>query len=412
MARASIRTYLPLDTWARILGFEPRHFNGVTCAVSTPEHCNKVWMQYAWQDADRVGREEVAEAIAQAESDIIDALGFFPLPDWVDGEIQHTARFVDPVLSHGAYLANTQGANLSVTALRKHVMYGGIKATAAIDAAAAIVWSDPDGDGYDEIATVTAATTVTDVDEIRVYVPGHDQEDEWEIRPLRTVTIAGGVVTITIDRHLLVDPNLWEAIAAEAVNGDDDANFLDEVEIYRVYNDPSDMGELQWEQIPGTCSCTSSTCPRCQWETQTCCLQVRDPQLGFIVYRPATWDADDEEYQAACLAKSWSPSRVSMNYRAGYQNTRSSRPSAVMHPDLARAITYYSVTLLDRPICSCTNVETFINRWREDKSLLGEVGRYQISARELDCPWGQREGALWAWRTVQKFSLQGGAVRY
>ncbi len=414
MARADTKTLLPLDRWAKILGIEPRHFNQVSTDLRPTENCGDVWLQYAWQAADRVGRDDVAQAIAQSESDIIDALGYYPMPVWIDGEIRRTARPNDAALVGGCGLYNARGLYQSVQAQYGHVITGGVQAKTLI-AEAMVTWQDLDGDGYEETAQIVQATTVTDTNEICCYFSGKSGADEWEIRPLRSVGIAGGNVTILIDRHLLVDPALWEALDARAVDGDVDANFVASVDVYRVYNDPSEQAQLQWEATPGCCGCSLATCETCTWTVQDACLQIRDPRLGIATYRPATWNEDDEAFDSATISVYRQPERVSLNYLSGYRSPKVARPYAEMDPLFERMITYYSVTLLDRPICNCNNVESFIQRWREDRayqvSTPSESNSFKLSERDLACPWGTKEGALFAWKQVQKLAI-GQGVEY
>lgn len=402
MGRASTRTLLPLDRWAAILGIEPRHFNGVFTALRPTENCGDVWLQYSWQNADRVGREDVALAIAQAEADVIEALGFLPVPDWTEDEI-----------------VRVRGVAQGVNTKYGHVISGGVRAATLIGAAAIVggtmVWIDNDGDGYDEIARLTLPTTVTDPNEIRCYFPDMGSSDLWEIRPLRNVTITGGIVIIDVDRHLLVVPDLWEALDAAAIDGDNDANFLEAVNVYRIYNDPSDQCELQWESASRACGCGLAICEACQWATQSGCLQIRDPKQGILTYRPASWNDTESVFAATTLALCRQPDRVSLDYLSGYRSLFARRPYAEMDPTFERIITYYSTTLLDRPICNCNNIESFINRWREDRALelttATTKNSYKLSPHDLACPWGTREGALWAWRQIQRYAL-GRAVEY
>ncbi len=403
MARASISTMLPLDRWARYLGLEPRHFNQVTTDITPVEHCKRVWLQHAWQGTDAVGREEVADAIARAEDDLTEALGYYPLPQWTAGEVVRTEPYQDPYLRHTSALTTPNGLYRSVQARRGMVISGGIRAETAIQAAAAIVWSDADADGYNETATVAVATTVTDENEIRVYFPGHGGEDEWEIRPLRSVTIAAGTATILIDRHLLADPDLWEALDPQEIDGDVDANFVATVDVYRVHNDPSQQAQLQWERLPNDCDCGSSTCASCAWSTQWACLQTRDPRLGIVTYQPADWDSDAESFTPASLSVSRQPERVRLYYQSGYASSRVSRDWQQMDPAFERAIVLLSICYLDRPVCSCSNVEAFYQRWSEDLALKGADGAsYQLTEAVTSCPWGTRAGAVEAWRTIMR----------
>ena len=64
------RTLLPIDRWAEIIGMDPRHFRQVTTSQTPQRTCAKVWKQYSWQEADAVGRFDVADAIQQAEKTI------------------------------------------------------------------------------------------------------------------------------------------------------------------------------------------------------------------------------------------------------------------------------------------------------------------------------------------------------
>ena len=64
MARAETLTKLPLDRWAQLMGINPMHFNGVFHPDSPPTVCQQPWLQHPWQAADRLGREDIANAIA------------------------------------------------------------------------------------------------------------------------------------------------------------------------------------------------------------------------------------------------------------------------------------------------------------------------------------------------------------
>ena len=80
MARAETITKLPLDRWAALMGINPTHFNGVYVPSAEPTVCEQPWLAFAWQAANRVGREEVAEAIASAEADLEGDLRYRLIP--------------------------------------------------------------------------------------------------------------------------------------------------------------------------------------------------------------------------------------------------------------------------------------------------------------------------------------------
>lgn len=403
MGRASTITLLPLDRFAAILGIEPRHFNGIVSAYGPEVHCGSRWLQYSWQSLDRVSREEVAMAIEQAERDVMDLLGYSLIPRWQADEVHRTPPPADRALVHGG-LYNARSMFPSVTANWGHVICGGIRSNDDLGGPFAVTY--PGGGGYDETGTVTVpGVTFTDTNQVRVYFEGEGGNDEWEIRPLRSVTISGGTLTIVIDKHLLADPDLWEALQPEDIDGDNNANFVTQVEVYRVSNDQSQMAQLQWERTPGTCDCGSSTCAMCAWEVQWACLQTRNPELGFVTYQPGTWNATDEQYDSATLAVARRPERVRLWYYAGWRSDRVARPYVEMDPMLERMVAYYALTLLDRIVCGCDNVEALYKRWTVDRALVAEDSNYQLSPRDLDCPWGTREGAIAAYKRLQPLAL-------
>lgn len=95
MARASTLTWLSLDRWAEIVGLNPLHFNGITTLLTPDSACNSgedVWKQYPYQDAGKISREDLAEAIRDAENQIANYVGYNLLPDWVIDERHTTTR--------------------------------------------------------------------------------------------------------------------------------------------------------------------------------------------------------------------------------------------------------------------------------------------------------------------------------
>ncbi len=404
MGRASSRTKLPLATWAKIMGINPLHFCQVHFGDPT-EACQQPWMQHEWQDADRVGREAVARAIAEAEAQIEAALGCRLAPTWEVQEWHKTAQPYDPELIN---VGNTdlRGFDQSIRLDWECFISGGIEAKTVIAAAHAIVWSDADGDGYKETGTISHATTVTDPCEIALYYPGKNGASEWEIRPI-TVSIAGGVATITFRRELAVLEALQESITADGVDGADDTKFLGTVDVYRHYNDPSIQANLFWEN---GCDCGSLACATCSLSTQTGCLNIRgNPRLSLVSYTPATWDAVDEEFDAAELAICRQPDVVTAYYRAGLHDMTKPCYNSEMPDQWARAVAYFAASKLDRPICECAAAQ--VDKWRVDLAFqtgAEQLSQYQVTERMLNNPFGTMRGAVEAWRQVLQ---AGGGAR-
>jgi len=191
MARSDVITWLPLDRWAEIIGIHPLHFNGLASTNLIPNNvCGDVYFNYSWQHSDRVGIEDIAMAIQQAEMEISAEVGFNLLPDWTVAE---RLAFTQPGIP-GVYNLigrNPRGMFNSIELRKGHVISGGVKSKAVVQAGASYVRSDVDSDGFQETCTVTVATSITDPNEIRLYYPAQSGDDAWEIRPIKVVFSGG-----------------------------------------------------------------------------------------------------------------------------------------------------------------------------------------------------------------------------
>ncbi len=412
MARASTRTRLSLDTWSSLLGIDPRHFNQVTTAAKPSNTCSKVWKQYTWQETGQIGREDVAMAIQQAEAMIEDYVGYSLLPTWtVDERITVTKAAIPEVFNVGGL--NARHFPMTFKTGRGHIVSGGIESKLLIEAGAAVVYTDEDGDSYFETATITAtipaSVGITSPQEVAVYSPGEDGHDDWEMRPLnnpltrrRQVTIVGATITIVMAREQLVDPDLWNALAPGPVNGENAANFLATVDVYWHRNSPEQQVTLMWSPRAGdACNCGDTTCPTCAHSTQVGCLLAQNYRQGIFSFRPGTFDSDDETFSAVAYAVGRVPDHLRVWYYAGLEDKRRDAPRLEMDPQWERAVTYLSLTLLVRPLCDCDNVSQLLKRMTEDLAANVSVGdtsqSFQMSPRQLDSPWGTMRGALFAW---------------
>ncbi len=414
MARSEIRPKLPLDTWAQIMGLNPLHFNGVFIADNPPAVCEQPWLQFAWQTADRVGREELSRAIAQAEADIEKHLNYRLIPTWEEDEWHQTIR---PVRNELFNLTSTdiRAFAQAVKADWGHMVTGGVRANTLIAAASAVTYSDPDNDTYDELATVTATVTAgQDPCEIRIYFPVTNPmvrtggEDQWEIRPIE-VTIVGTTATILFRREQAVLPEFQLDIVPpeddshlRGVEGNEDANFLATVDVYRVSNDPQTQVTMMWEGLGIGCnSCNGTGCNQCEYSTQNGCFTARgDIKQSLIGYRPALWNSTTLVFDAAALAVARQPDIVRLWYYAGLREKGLSCPRNVMAGEWARTVAYYAASLLDRQVCACENVHVNVEYWQEDRAIRGTQG-LNTPTKILDNPFGTRRGAIYAWEQVK-----------
>lgn len=406
MARADTRTLLSLDRFFKIMGVHPLHANGVTHDSLAPATtCAQPLMQYDWQTSDGVSRESIANAIADSEARIAQWLGFKPLPTFEVDERHSMPTPADPSLQRSRLLTST-GAGVTVKLDWGHVVAGGVQGKTAILLSAPVVYSDEDADGYFETATLVVAASVTDPNEIALFLPGEDGAPEFEVRPIK-VTISGGNVTIVARREQFVIPALFERLDSNrAIDGANDANFLTVADVYRVWHDPSQQVQFLWENQFGSCGCSITTCATCYLAAQFGCTVVRDYRLGLISGQPALWNAATNGYEFTTYSIARAPDRGRFWYRAGYRDPTRSRPMHDMDPRWERAIAIYAATLLERPFCACKNAENITQRWNVDLGVTNREGSHRLSTKNwLDNPLGTREGAVFAWRLIRDHAL-------
>lgn len=407
MARATISTTIPLDRAARILGLDPLHFNSVVSDNRPARYdCDDVWLQYEWQAAGRVSRESLADALRQAEDEVFTYLGYYLTPTWV---------FMEPHrLPKDARIENwspyqSQGFPKSIRSDKGYVLAGGVRATSTIEVGAAVVFSDEDGDDYNETATVTVATTVENDYEIRVYFPDTGPLDEWEIRPINVnLDTDADQAVITFRRELIPDPDLWEKQYApddptSTINGDDDDNFLLTVDVYRVYNDPSNHGYIV---SPGSCAtCSDGTCARCAATNLTVCLHVRDTRLGILAYKYAVWDEDTEQYTYPTLYPGGSEDQIFINYYTGKVDRRQQNPYRDVTPRWERMIVHYALTMLTGEPVGCDNFKEIYNYQVRDLAEIRKDSRYVLNFDTLKNPFGTSRAGIRLWQAVERERL-------
>jgi hypothetical protein len=417
MARGSTPTLLPLDRWFEIMGVHPfsaNQLNGTTLAP--PSNCGEVWFQYMYQNPDQAAREDVADAIREAELKIASEIGYFPLPDWVVEERLLTVRPARPELYAGT-VGTIRGQAKSVNARWAIAIAGGHKKKdeIAVDVVAnGVTLSDEDGDLYKETVTIAvniAAHPGITACEVRVFYPDTEGVidrpalDEWEVRPIR-VTIAGVNATITFKRWQIVSADEQARLDSPLLDSTLDPSYLTTVDVYRVWNDPQSMATMLWDRSgPTTCqSCSGSGCVACGFNSQTACLFLRDKRLGIFAYQPATWDEDDEQFILAAYANCRDPDQIIISYYSGYESQQPNIdcPRVQMDPFFEKVIAYYAAAILDRDVCSCNNSERFIDHWREDLARVGSEVSFQISPQDLDNPLGTQRGAIYAWKQIRR----------
>src|SRR3990172_5300270 len=402
MSRATIDTLLSLDRWAAVLGLNPWHFAQSTTATWPAGTCDDVTYQYAWHASDKVAREDIARAVQQAEYDIAQGLGYWPAPAYQEAEEHPYPRYHARELVTTA-MRQARGDRKSVQATWAKLQALGLKATALLSAGVAVTLPLT---GH--TVTLSVATSVTDPSEIAVYFRTTDGADaaaseQYRVRPIK-VTISGGGATIKIDQWLLLLPTLWEE--ADAIDGDAAASYVTAVDVYRRYCDPSYQGLLV---SPPSTTCTDDAAA-CAETTQAICVHSPHWDLGLLVPRAASWNTNTMQYDIEDMTENYDPDKVRFNYLAG----DALGADGEMQDYWARAVAYYSLALLDQPLCSCDNVKARVGRWQEDLALnlstQASNRSFQLDDIAKSCPWGTRRGAVFAWQRVRERQVGRGGI--
>lgn len=362
---------MTLDTFASIVGVHPLHFNQVE--FNGVGGCGRVWLQYDWQGPTAVSRESVARAISSAEDLLEEYLGFATKPKWYED-----------------WILPLEGNPLVLP--RAHYISGGRKTIDLIEAGVTVTFSDEDLDGYDETATISVATSVTDPDEIVVYYP--DENSDWQI-PTKSITITNGTATIKIAREDLVKKELLEALHPNAVDGTTDASFYDAVDIYRQWSDPSTQCYLRHRDY--NCCSGITGCEACTFTEQSACLHSSDRKSSIVNITRADWSTDhfDPVY---CNSYTYYAARTS--FIAGWTGS----------PIWDQAIAYLALTQLDAGLCECPTVQKRMDYWTTDLGKSDRTQNYKIPKALDQCPWGYQRGALFAYSIAQKHKMPQGMV--
>lgn len=400
MGRSNIITQLPIDDWASIMGVNPFHFNQLfsnTMFLGT--QCGDPWFQDSFVHSDRIGRDDLAMAIQAAEMEMEQELGYHLTPQWtVDERLDYPRPGRSEAYGTGA---NPRWMWKSVEALRGHLISGGIRTKTLIEMAAPVTRSDLDGDGYAETASVTIATTLTDTNEIHLYYPSKSGADGWEIRPI-TVSISGGFATILFKSWQIVAAQAQERPDAQPLDADLAGSYERTADCYRIYNDPSTQVQFMWE---GSGGC--GTCLACQFGTQTGCFHLRDARMGILVPAPGTWDATTQSFTATEFSACQEPDQVRLWYYSGYRDETQPRPYLEMWPYFKYAVAYFAASKLDRPVCGCSNVAEFIEKWKRDAMFSSkEEGAITSTAEFAANRLGTSIGALYAYRRVHQNGIR------
>ncbi len=422
---------LALEHFRRVLGYNPWHFFGLQGTIGASRvtsECNSTVYQYTWQNANAAGRSSVLESIQSAEDRLAAYLYYRPAPHYV-AETVNWPRYLSGQQSRWSPI-DVLGRWVSVKTGEKHVQAMGVETRAAIGLVQAVAYSDQDGDGLSELATIAIAVgSITDPDQIEVYFNATDRYDgttipatgtpdaienalRWRTQPV-TVRIAGGNATITGPSWVFVKPLLYEA--GTPLDPATVGNFAASVDIYRRYTDPdgittdTSQAVLIWETTPcgggWWCGCdgasyTTNSSDPAALAYGIARAGIRDSVNGEVAPGPAVYNTTAGVFVEARFAAGFEPDRVLLRYRAGVP-----LESGQMALRWQRIVARFAMAEMPERLAACDIANKELWRWQFDlarSSGAADEAYGAVSARDLENPFGTRRGHVFAWREIQQ----------
>lgn len=432
---------LPLDTWRSIMNFHPWHFWGMadTNLLKVTSACNGIVTEYPWQATDAAGRAEIRQAIEDAEKLLTSYLGFSPAPRYIESTVPWP-RYLDASLMRTRPRDPT-GRWLTVQLPEGYAQVAGVEQLTSSNLAAAVVLSDPDGDGYKEKFTVgPIATTVTDPSQIAVYFAALDRFDgpdftsavgeHWRIQPVN-ITIAGGFVTITGARWLLVPPLKYQGLVGIGSGLDPAAatNAVTTLDIYqRTTNQAGTtitnaQATIVWETHPWwpggwwcQCGCLNpvtayggSPFDPSAIAQAAGRVDIHDAQHGIVAAAQAAFDVTTGIFSSLSWDVCTEPDRVVIRTLSGVPLAGDGQMQEPYRMIVARL----AAAELARPICACDEANRELYRWQFDLARTagsGDEAYGAVSAEDLSNPFGTRRGHVAAWKFVKNLRQLRGVL--
>lgn len=350
-----------LPRYASIIQYDECAFWGVTYENQPTQACSTLWNERQ--------RQAIAEALAEAQQEIEQYVGFFLAPTYVNGALDSSffkhPRYVDEQ-RYTAHQTLTRYANL---------LEFGKRAVSTIYAAASVNYS------CDPVIVGPIATTINSIEEVHVYLPGSDRE----IVPSE-VTYSGGYLIIYIPRCRLVKEEfIWSdsSIPYETLS-----NFTQVVDVKRVYTDTTQQVDFVSNH---SCNAFCST-NGCSEFVTSGCGGIVNKKLGLVELSPATWGGSSWVSPSSSCC---SPRTARLYYRSGLRE---------LDMQAERALVRLAHTKMPQAPCDCSATS---NMWKDDRFIPKMMNRTR-----MNCPFGLSDGAWTAFRFAQPMKIYRGGVAF
>lgn len=426
---------LPVYTFFELLGFHPWHAFGIagTGLLGIDTGCDTLVRRYEWQNSDAAGRLSIEQAIENAETKLREYLGYSVAPHYAEATLPWPVR-ADGLLRTGPWGSDWRWLD---AALREgEVRAVGVETLANIATAAAVVYTDTDGDTIEDTFTITAATTITDASQIAVYFSIADRfngwgastalSSRWRLQPVQ-IAISGGTVTIRGPKQLCVKPIKYEGAVNIGPNGldpSDATNFVTTLDIERRYTETggttiaTSQAVITWETRPShgwwcCCGCQSASAFGGSPYDPAAVAQavarvgIRDARHGLVAPAEASFDATSGVWSALDWTVCDQPDRVTVRYLAGIALGADGQMQEPYRTLVARM----AAAELARAVCGYDAANRELYRWQFEVSQTARGDElFAISPEDLNNPFGTRRGHIYAWKYVRRLQQLTGIL--
>ena len=320
---------VPLPRYAQIIGLDECDFWSVVN--------RNVYRQSSGCNWTQENRRLVLHHLIEAQSEIENILHYPVTPRWVEDRLMY-------------------GRSLNV--LNGKIIAAGKQATSVVELAASVTTTtDP--------SVITVATTLTDASEIVIYHAGTTAQ----IYPSE-ITFLSGTMTIKVPRCRTVKP---QYIDLPTIDYNDLSMFADEVDVMRIYNDPTDHGYAYWLRSENGY----------HTEDQSLFLEIQSHDLGLV--KPHYSIYSGGMFKMAAPKYHCTPTGILLRYYAGLTSVPNVIEDAIVRLAHSR--------MPDEP-CGC---DLSKRMWARDRAI-----PEMLSRERLNCPFGLADGAWVAWQISYK----------
>lgn len=401
-----------LTRWLSIMGFNPWFSYQLSNSRLLPitSSCNQLTYEFAWQNGERAGRSEIRRSIQRAEELFLQYADFYPRKHF------NTAIIPYPKLGDIRYQryrgTDNQNHWLSVQLPEGKVHEIGYEHITLVSNRS-VAYTDVDGDGIYETATVVATVPAGTTNEMLYvtfassdYLP--TQSDMLtQIYPM-LVSVVGTTATLTFNTFDLVRPILYTLPNAQQLDlsvlpPSAVSPFAATVNVSTRFCDPNGTTQdtaqavLIWETTPcpdwaTLCWGTQNTPDPAAYAYAIARVGIRDINQGIVYLGEAVYDTATEQWVGHLgFSHCRPPDRVLIRYYAGADNNNTDTVVARL-----------AAAELARPICACAPANKELQEWQQDVMRTGLTDEVYSPPDDASNPLGSRRGHIFAWRHIQQ----------